>query len=115
MVTTGSGAERAAAARAAAERLSADGIDGVALGWVDNAGVSRVKAVPVGQLEHAAEWGVGASPCFDVFVVDDSMTSSPFSQGPDGDLRLVPDLGRLTPLAAQPGWAWAPVDRYAQD
>jgi glutamine synthetase len=30
-------------------------------------------------------------------------------------LRLLPDLGRVTALAAQPGWAWAPVDRYLQD
>ncbi|MDH6578469.1 glutamine synthetase [Kitasatospora sp. MAP5-34] len=108
-------AERAAQARLAAVRLAADGIEGVVFGWVDNAGVTRVKAVPVGQLEHAAEWGVGAAPCFDVFLVDDSSTSSPFSDGPVGDLRLVPDLARLSPLAAQPGWAWAPADRYTQD
>ena len=35
--------------------------------------------------------------------------------GPDGDLRLYPDLDRLVPLAGQPGWAWAPVDRITQD
>src|SRR6266581_8505937 len=35
--------------------------------------------------------------------------------GPAGDLRLVPDLGRVTVLAGQPGWAWAPVDRYTQE
>ncbi|MGQ4335628.1 glutamine synthetase, partial [Streptomyces hayashii] len=34
---------------------------------------------------------------------------------PDGDLRLYPDLDRLVVLAGQPGWAWAPVDRLAQD
>jgi len=115
MSTTQPRAERASQARLAAARLGAEGVDGVVLGWVDNAGITRAKAVPVRQLEHAAEWGVGASPCFDVFLVDDSMTSSPFSHGPDGDLRLVPDLARLSRLAAQPGWAWAPVDRYAQD
>src|SRR5271165_26926 len=31
-----------------------------------------------------------------------------------GDLRLYPDLNRLVRLAAQPGWAWAPVDRRSQ-
>ncbi|MBB4946255.1 glutamine synthetase [Kitasatospora gansuensis] len=108
-------AERAAQARLAAARLTGEGVDGVATSWVDNAGISRVKTFPVRQLEHAAEWGVGAAPCFDVFLLDDSMTSSAFSQGPDGDLRLIPDLDRLVPLAAQPGWAWAPADRYAQD
>lgn len=35
--------------------------------------------------------------------------------GPDGDLRHVPDLDRLVVLDAQPGWAWAPVDRLTQD
>ncbi|MER5636564.1 glutamine synthetase family protein [Kitasatospora sp. NPDC002227] len=115
MTTTHPRADRAAHARAAEAQLAADGIDGVVFGWVDNSGLTRVKSVPLAQLEHAAEYGVGAAPCFDVFLVDDSITSSPDGTGPVGDLRLVPDLDRLTPLAAQPGWAWAPADRYRQD
>ncbi|GAA1248864.1 gamma-glutamylpolyamine synthetase GlnA3 [Kitasatospora nipponensis] len=108
-------AERAARARAAAARLSAEGVDGVILSWVDNAGITRVKSVPVRRLEHAAAWGVGAAPCFDVFLVDDSITTGHHVGGPVGDLRLIPDVSRLCRLAAQPGWAWAPADRYAQD
>ncbi|MFE0461605.1 glutamine synthetase [Kitasatospora sp. NPDC058965] len=108
-------AERAARARVAAARLAAEGVAGVVLSWVDNAGLARVKAVPVRRLEAAAAWGVGAAPCFDVFLVDDSITTSRHIGGPAGDLRLVPDLDRLTRLAAQPGWAWAPADRFAQD
>ncbi|WP_083976208.1 type I glutamate--ammonia ligase [Kitasatospora azatica] len=108
-------AERAARARVAAARLAAEGVAGVMLSWVDNAGLTRVKTVPVRRLEHTAAWGVGAAPCFDVFLVDDSITTSRHIGGPAGDLRLIPDLGRLTRLAAQPGWAWAPADRYAQD
>ncbi|WP_123469611.1 glutamine synthetase family protein [Streptomyces sp. NBC_01260] len=115
MATTRSRAERAAQARAAEVQLTADGIDGVVFGWVDNAGLTRVKSVPLAQLEHAAQYGVGALPCFDVSLVDDSFTTTPSSTGPMGDLRLVPDLDRLTPLAAQPGWAWAPANRYTQD
>ncbi|WP_344570091.1 glutamine synthetase family protein [Streptomyces axinellae] len=102
-------------ARAAARRLAEAGVHGTALTWVDNAGITRVKAVPVGRLPQAVSAGVGMSPCFDVYLADDSMTSSPHVGGPDGDLRLVPDLERLTTLAAQPGWSWAPVDRYEQD
>ncbi|MEO3753475.1 glutamine synthetase family protein [Streptomyces sp. B6B3] len=98
-----------------AGRLGAAGVRGVALTWVDNAGLTRVKTVPVGRLADAARRGVGMSPVFDVYLVDDSMTSSPHVGGPDGDLRLRPDLDRLTVLAGQPGWAWAPVDRYRQD
>ncbi|MDT0305568.1 glutamine synthetase family protein [Streptomyces sp. DSM 44917] len=98
----------------ATARLSAAGVHGIALTWVDNAGLTRVKAVPAGRLAQAVQRGVGMSPVFDVYLVDDSMTTSPHIGGPDGDLRLVPDLGRLTALAAQPGWAWAPADRYEQ-
>jgi len=102
-------------AREMAEWLRGKGVSVVALCWVDNTGVTRAKAIPVGRLERAAGWGIGMSPVFDVFLVDDSITTSPFIGGPDGDLRLIPDLDRLTVLAAQPGWALAPADRYTQD
>ncbi|MDT0343383.1 type I glutamate--ammonia ligase [Streptomyces litchfieldiae] len=95
-------------------RLTAAGVHGIALTWVDNAGITRVKTVPTGRLGEAVRRGVGMSPVFDVYLVDDSMTTSPHIGGPAGDLRLVPDLDRLTVLAAQPGWAWAPADRYEQ-
>ncbi|WBP86451.1 type I glutamate--ammonia ligase [Kitasatospora cathayae] len=107
-------AERAARAEEAADRLRTAAVEAVAVTWVDNAGISRVKAVPVSALVHAAEWGVGTAPCFDVFLADDASTTSPFIGGPTGDLRLYPDLDRLVPLAAQPGWAWAPGDRHTQ-
>ncbi|MFD8482224.1 glutamine synthetase [Kitasatospora sp. NPDC059673] len=103
--------ERAAEARLAATRIEAEGVDGVIVGWVDNAGVTRVKTVPVRGLESAARWGVGASPSFDAFLADDSLAPS---GNPVGDLRLVPDLAALRRLAAQPGWAWAPGDRWTQ-
>jgi len=102
-------------ARPAAERLAAAGVTMVALSWIDNAGVGRAKTIPLARLERAAGWGVGMSPVFDVFLVNDSITTSPHIGGPGGDLRLVPDLGRLAVLAGQPGWAWAPVDRYTQE
>jgi glutamine synthetase len=102
-------------ARSLAAALVAHGVDGVALTYVDNAGITRVKTVPVGGLAHAAAWGVGMSPVFDVFLVDDGITSGRVAGGPGGDLRLYPDLDQLAPLAAQPGWAWAPVDRLTQE
>jgi glutamine synthetase len=98
-----------------AEQLSGSGVEVVALTWVDNAGITRVKAVPIGRLTDAVAQGVGMSPVFDVFVVDDSVTASAHVGGPVGDLRLFPDLNRLTALVAQPGWAWAPTDRWTQD
>src|SRR5262245_60674768 len=96
-------------------RLTERGVRAGALTWVDNAGITRVKAVPTARLGHAAAWGVGMSPVFDVFVVDDSITTSRFAGGPAGDLRLFPDLDRVSVLAALPGWAWAPVDRLTQE
>jgi glutamine synthetase len=102
-------------ARAFAGDLASVGVDGVAMSYVDNAGVTRVKTVPVAGLARAAAWGVGMSPVFDVFCVDDSITAGRLTGGPAGDLRLYPDLHRLVPLAGQPGWAWAPVDRFTQE
>ncbi|MEU4219564.1 glutamine synthetase family protein [Actinoplanes sp. NPDC026623] len=110
----GDPAERAARAGDLARKLREDGVHGIVLPYVDTAGVTRIKTVPTARLAHAARWGVGMSPVFDVFLTDDSITSGGQLGGPDGDLRLVPDLDRLTVLAAQPGWAWAPVDRYSQ-
>src|SRR5437899_398734 len=101
-------------ARREAARLGAEGIQAIALTWVDNAGITRVKAIPASRLVHAVRHGVGMSPVFDVYTSDDAIAPSPHLGGPDGDLRLIPDLERLRTLAAQPGWAWAPVDRYDQ-
>ncbi|MEN3310054.1 MAG: glutamine synthetase [Micromonosporaceae bacterium] len=111
----GERAHQAAAARQAVAGLTDRAVAGVAVTWVDNSGVTRVKTVPVARLERAAQWGIGASPVFDTFLYDDSTVLGRFAGGPVGDLRLHPDLGRLTVLAAQPGWAWAPADRYDQD
>jgi glutamine synthetase len=106
---------RSHAGRLAARRLRQEGVEGVVLSFVDTAGINRIKTVPVDRLEQAASWGVGMSPVFDVFLADDSSIRTEHFGGPDGDLRLVPDLARLSVLAGQPGWAWAPVNRYTQD
>src|SRR5437763_772401 len=98
-------------ARRAAEELAGRGVVGVALTYVDNTGICRVKTVPVHRLADAVTAGVGMAPVFDVFLVDDSLTTSAHIGGPVGDLRLYPDLDVLTPLAGQPGGAWAPADR----
>ena len=101
-------------ADALVERLRAGGVELVALSYVDNGGIGRVKGVPTAKLADAAVDGIGMSPVFDAFVLDDSITSSPSAGGPVGDLRLVPVLDGTVALAAQPGWAWAPVDRWTQ-
>ncbi|WP_329415517.1 glutamine synthetase family protein [Streptomyces sp. NBC_00704] len=95
--------------------LSGRGVHGIVLAYVDTAGVGRVKAVPTAALASAAAWGVGMSPVFDTFLAHDGVVATDVLGSPDGDLRLYPDLDRLVVLAGQPGWAWAPVDRIAQD
>jgi glutamine synthetase len=97
------------------QELRERGVRGVILSYVDTAGINRIKTVPLSRLDDAVRWGVGMSPVFDVFLSDDSITSTDRLGGPDGDLRLRPDPGRVVVLVAQPGWAWAPVDRFTQD
>ncbi len=99
----------------AVDALRARKVSMVALTFVDTAGITRVKCVPLERLARAARVGVGASPVFDTFCFDDSMVVGAFLGGPDGDLRLVPDLGRAVALVGEPGWAWAPADKYTQE
>jgi glutamine synthetase len=108
-------ARQAAAARQKWTELAERGVRVVSVTWVDNSGITRVKAVPLDRLEHAAAWGIGASPVFDSFLFNDIPISGGHAPGAVGDLRLHPDLDRITVLAAQPGWAWAPADRYDQE
>jgi glutamine synthetase len=86
----------------------------VATSFVDNAGISRVKSVPLERLSQLASWGVGFSTAFDFFRFDDWVAAPPTGEAPVGDQRILPDLDRLVVLAAQPGWAWAPGERYSQ-
>lgn len=94
--------------------LAQAGVVAVATTFVDNSGIARVKSVPVDRLPHLASWGVGVSTSFDRFRFDDWIAGGGAGAEPVGDLRIMPDLRRLVPLAAQPGWAWAPADRYEQ-
>jgi glutamine synthetase len=107
--------ERRAAAEAVLGELTEAGVVGVVLPWVDTSGITRMKSVPLAKLPSAAQWGVGMSPVFDGFLVDDSIVAGTYAGSAVGDLRLHPDLYGLTVLAGQSGWAWAPVDRYTQD
>ncbi|WP_217556334.1 glutamine synthetase family protein [Streptomyces sp. GbtcB6] len=104
-----------ARAHALAHELSAQGVRGIVLAYVDTAGICRVKTVPWQGLQPTVAWGVGMSPVFDTFLANDAIVRTDVLGSPDGDLRLYPDLDRLVVLAGQPGWAWAPVDRLTQE
>jgi glutamine synthetase len=97
------------------QRLVDAGVQVVACTFVDLAGVSRVKGVPVARLAEAARYGVGMSYVSTVFTVDDQIASSPDYGSPVGDMRLRPDLGSLVVFPDAPAWAWAPVDQDTQE
>ena len=106
---------RAVAAETLVGPLTERGVVGVATTYVDNSGVARVKMVPLERLPHLAAWGVGSSVAFDRFRFDDWIAGDGAGREAVGDLRVMPDIRRVVPLGAQPGWAWAPADRYQQD
>lgn len=90
-------------------RLEAAGVAGVTIAWADNNGIPRSRTVPVAGLAAAGRQGVGITPLFAVF---DSLDGITYAHGglatPSGDIRLVPVADRVTALAGQPGFAWAP-------
>ena len=95
--------------RELAAALAADGVAGVIVAWADNNGIPRSRTVPVAALPQVASTGVGVTTLFAVFDTNDAITfAAPGLQTPSGDLRLVPQLDRITRLAGQPAFAWAP-------
>lgn len=95
--------------------MASSSVKAVVLAYSDNAGISRVKTIPARRLRNASRFGVGMSPVFDAFLFDDSITSSEFSGGPMGELRLLPDLSELRVLDETSGWAYVPVERFRQN
>src|SRR6202050_3850026 len=109
------GAAQAEAAREAVGRAESAGVRLVMLTFVDNAGVTRARAIPLRLFERAALWGVGLSSAWYTVTATDAVTSSPYVGNPTGDIRMLPDPDALRLLPAQPGWAWAPTDQFNQD
>lgn len=98
------------------EELRTQGVAGVTVVWADNNGIPRSRTVPVGSLPEVAETGIGVSTVFSIFDTNDGIQfGAPGRETPSGDVRLVPDLDRLTPLAGQPGLAWAPGTQVCVD
>jgi glutamine synthetase len=109
-------ASRPADPEGVARWLRDAGVSVVALPFVDPSAIVRVKTIPVERFAYVAEHGVGLSTLFNVAMSNDQFAlKAGFIDGPSGDLRLRPDPAAAVPLAAMPGWAWAPVDQYTQD
>lgn len=78
---------------------------------VDPGGVPRAKAVPASRAAAFATAGMGASPSWNTFCVDDQIAfTGRFSVV--GDLRLRIDLAELRELGG--GTMWAPATLCAQ-
>jgi glutamine synthetase len=91
-------------------------VQAVMVPFVDPSMIVRTKTIPLERFERVAEAGVGLSTLFNVAMSNDEFAlADGYIDGPSGDLRLVPDPSATVPLAAMPGWAWAPVDQRSQD
>jgi glutamine synthetase len=97
------------------EALAAAGVHWLIGTFVDNAGITRVKTVPIGRVLAAAQYGIGASPIFAVICIDDQFAPTARMGGPIGDLRLIPDLEQAAIVDRARGIAWAPLDQYDQE
>jgi glutamine synthetase len=99
-----------------ARELAEAGVVGVTIAWADNNGIPRSRTVPVGRLAEVAAVGVGITTLFAVFDSHDVITYGHEGLAtPSGDIRLVPETGRLVRLAGQPAFAWAPGRQVAPD
>ena len=98
------------------DRLAEADVVGITIVWADNNGIPRSRTVPIAGLADAVERGVGMSPLFAVF---DSRDGISFAHGglsnASGDIRLLPIIEQITPLAGQPGFAWAPGRQLGPD
>ncbi|WP_312030013.1 glutamine synthetase family protein [Actinomycetospora sp. TBRC 11914] len=102
--------------RELAAALAADGVAGVVIVWADNNGIPRSRTVPVSALPQVAVAGVGVTHLFAVFDTNDGIAfGSPGMENASGDVRLVPQLDRVTRLAGQPAFAWVPGRQVTAD
>ena len=88
------------------ERLSHQGVRQIAITWVNHAGESLVKVVPLRQLQHAIANGVGFSPVSDAFRTDGRIEPQHRLTRPDGDLRLRADPDSIAIIDPSTGWAF---------
>lgn len=100
-------------AAAAIAQLEADGVATLIGTVVNPAGLIQAKTVPLRRMGAFADPGLGASPVWHVFAVD--QTGIVFSDAitPVGDQRVRIDLSALRILGD--GLAWAPAAFYNQD
>jgi glutamine synthetase len=102
--------ERDAAARI--DALRRDGVRVLTGTFVDSAGVFRAKQTSVDRAGVFAGPGLGASPVWVIFCIDDGIAFTP-RFGAVGDMRLRADLDAVVKLGD--GAAWAPLELADQE
>lgn len=99
-----------------AGRLRDEGVVGLTIAWVDNNGIARSRTAPIERLPTVARAGIGITTLFAVFDSHDGITFAHEGlPNASGDLRLIPELDRMTRLAGQPAFAWAPGHQRTAD
>ena len=94
------------------EEFAAAGVRLLLGSVVDMAGVARAKSVPAPRSAAFHRSGMGASPTWNVFSIDNGIAFTS-RLGVAGDLRLRADLAARRLLGA--GLAWAPAEFHRQD
>ena len=100
-------------AAAAIARLEAEGVDTVIGTVVNPAGLTLAKTVPIQRTNLFADPGLGASPSWHAFAIDQTGIAFTEDVGVVGDQRLRIDLSALRLLGD--GLAWAPAAFFEQD
>ncbi len=100
-------------AAAAIAQLEADGVATLIGTVVNPAGLIHAKTVPLRRMGTFADPGLGASPVWHVFAIDQVGTVFGERTGVVGDQRIRIDLGGLRILGD--GLAWAPGAFFDQD
>lgn len=100
-------------ADAAIARLEAEGVDTVIGTVVNPAGLTLAKTVPIQRINTFADPGLGASPSWHAFAIDQTGIAFTADVGVVGDQRLRIDLSALRIVGD--GLAWAPAAFFAQD
>jgi glutamine synthetase len=100
-------------AAAAIAQLEAEGVDTVIGTVVNPAGLTHAKTVPIRRTNTFADPGLGASPSWHAFAIDQTGIAFTDDIGVVGDQRIRIDLSALRILGD--GLAWAPGAFFEQD
>ena len=100
-------------AAAAIAQLESDGVATLIGSVVNPAGLTQAKTIPLRKMGAFADPGLGASPVWHVFTIDQTGIAFSGDLGVVGDQRIRIDLGALRILGD--GLAWAPGAFFDQD